>query len=83
VKGANPKKEGALQGRNPCQTCEELESESSSFVHVFAVLFFLSDLHNKILFQTGFPPTPNWFSPWEFFQGHVDQKLICSFVMFA
>jgi hypothetical protein len=24
-------------------------------VHVFVVLFLLSDLHNKILLQTGFP----------------------------
>ena len=55
MKGTNPKKGGALQGRNPCQTCEELASESGSLVHVFAVLFLLSDLHNKILLQTGFP----------------------------
>jgi hypothetical protein len=22
-----------------------------------------------------------WFSPWGFFQGHVDQKHLCTFVM--
>jgi hypothetical protein len=44
-------------------------------VHVFAVLFLLSDLHNKILLQTGFPHGG--------FYGHVDQKLMCSFVMFS
>jgi hypothetical protein len=55
VKGTNPKKGGALQERNPCQTCEELASVSGSFVHVFAVLFLLKDLYNKSALLLVFP----------------------------
>jgi hypothetical protein len=65
-----------------------LRGDSNSVQVPLYLLYFCS-----ISFQFSlYTSTPNWFSPggWEdfqghggVFQGHVDQKPMCSFVMYA
>jgi hypothetical protein len=55
-----------------------LEKKGASFKEGGALVHERFALRSSYIYIS-----PNWFSPWGFFQGHVDQKLMCSFVMYA
>jgi hypothetical protein len=67
-RGANPK-EGAYP-KAPVKLSLRGASFCIRFLCIFSLLLYLLEISIiKFLFY--------WFSPWGFFQGHVDQKYMC------